>query len=292
MQHPDQHAASAQPSVCLDCDAELTGLWCSSCGQSEAARHRSLRHLLAEFAEVMTHADSRLWRTLGRLAWRPGRLTRAYLEGHRISQLPPLRLMLIALFLLFTVASLLARPMHVPHLPAGDLAEVQHEITGNAGDLGEARKAVEASAHARDLERWGRARIAHAVAEPAELVRFIAEWAERFAILMLPASALMLALLFLGHGFTLFDHLVFSMHSITASAIVVLAVMLGDRAGIGAANLLLLLPPLHLFRHMGGVYGTGTVGTLWRMALLGLGSLVIFTLLVVLLVALAVTIAG
>ncbi len=292
MQHPDQHAASTQPSVCLDCDAELTGHWCSNCGQSEEARHRSIRHLLAELAEVMTHADSRLWRTLGRLAWRPGRLTRAYLEGHRISQLPPLRLMLIALFLLFTVASVLARPTHVPHIPAGNLAEVQHEIMGSDGDLTEARNAIQASAHARDVERWVRARVSHAVAEPAELVRFIADWAERFAILMLPASALMLALLFLGHGFTLFDHLVFSMHSITASAIVVLAVMLGDRAGIGAANLLLLLPPLHLFKHMRGVYGTGTVGTLWRMALLGLGSFVIFALLVVSLVLLAVTIGG
>ncbi len=292
MQHPDQHAASPQPSVCLDCDAALTGRWCSNCGQSEEARHRSLRHLVAEFAEVMTHADSRLWRTLGRLAWKPGRLTRAYLEGHRISQLPPLRLVLIALFLLFTVASVLAPPMHLPRVPAGNLAEMQHEIVGSDPDLREVKKAVEGSARSRDAERWLRARISHAVAEPGELVRFIADWAERFAILMLPASALMLAVLFLGHGFTLFDHLVFSMHSITASAIVVLAVMLGDRAGIGAVNLLLLLPPLHLFRHMRGVYGTGTAGTLWRMALLGLGSFVIFTLLVVSLVALAVTIGG
>ena len=102
----------------------------------------------------------------------------------------------------------------------------------------------------------------------------------------------MLALLFLGRGFTLFDHLVFSMHSITASAVVVLAVMLGNWAGLGAANLLLLLPPVHLFAHMRGVYGTGPVGTLCRMALLGLGSLVIFSLLVVSLVLLAVTIAG
>ncbi len=292
MHDHDQHAAASQAFVCLNCSAGLTGRWCSSCGQSEEARHRSLRHLLAELAEALTHADSRLWRTLGRLAWKPGRLTRDYLEGRRTSQLPPLRLVLIALFLLFTVASLLARPTHVPRIRAGDLAELQHEISNSAGDLKDVPSTVGRSAHAQDVERWIRARVSHAVAEPAELVRFIADWAERFAILMLPASALMLALLFLGRGFTLFDHLVFSMHSITASAIVVLAVMLGDWAHLGAANLLLLLPPVHLFAHMRGVYGTGTFGTLCRMALLGLGSIVIFGVLVASLLLLAVTIGG
>ena len=288
----DQHAAASQAALCLNCGAGLPERWCSNCGQSEEARHRSLGHLLAEFTEVLTHADSRLWRTLGGLAWRPGRLTRDYLEGRRISQLPPLRLALIALFLLFTVASLLARPMHVPRIPTGDLAEVQHEISESVGDLKEARSDIQRSAHARNVDRWVRARVLHAVAEPAEFVRFIADWAERFAILMLPASALMLALLFRGRDFTLFDHLVFSMHSITASAIVVFAVMLGDWVGIVAANLLLLLPPVHLFRHMRDVYGTGTVSTLSRMALLGLGSSVIFSLLVISLVLLAVTVGG
>ena len=292
MQHRDQHAAATQAAVCLNCGDALAGRWCSGCGQSEDARHRSLGHLLAEVSEVLTHADSRLWRTLSRLAWRPGRLTRDYLAGRRISQLPPLRLMLIALFLLFTVAFLLPRPMHVPRASAGDVAEAQHAIADSAADLKEARVAIEGNPHARDMDLWVRARISHAVAEPAEFVRFIAEWAERFAILMLPASALMLALLFLGRGFTLFDHFVFSMHSITASAIVVLVVMLGDWAGFGAANLLLLLPPAHLFRHMRGAYGTGTAGTLCRMALLGVGSLMIFGLLAVSLVLLAVMIGG
>ena len=293
MQHQHQQVAASQAAVCLNCDAALTGRWCSICGQSEEAHHRSLRHFLAELAEVLTHADSRLWRTLGRLAWRPGRLTRDYLEGHRISQLPPLRLVMIALFLLFTVASLLARPMHVPGIPAGDVAaKMQHELSESVGDLKEARSDVERSAHAREVDRWIRARVSNAVADPKELVRFIADWAERFAILMLPASALMLALLFLGRGFTLFDHLVFSMHSITASAVVVIVVMLGDWTDFGAANLLLMLPPVHLFRHMRGVYGTGTVGTLWRMVLLGLGSVVIFSLLAVSLVLLAVMIGG
>ena len=292
MDDQHQHAAASQVAVCLNCKAVLTGRWCSTCGQSEEARHRSIGHFVAELAEVLTHADSRLWHTFGGLVWKPGRLTRDYLEGRRISQLPPIRLLLISLFLLFTVASVLARPMHVPQIPAGNVAEVQHELSETVGDLKEARSDVGRSAHARDVDRWIRARVSHAVANPAELVRFMADWAERFAILMLPASALMLAMLFIGRSFTVFDHLVFSMHSITASAIVVLVVMLGDWAGFGAANLLLLLLPVHLFWHMRGVYGTGPAGTLWRMTLLGLGSLVIFSLLVMSLVLLAVTIGG
>ncbi len=294
MQHLDQQATAAQTGVCLNCDAALGGRWCSNCGQSEAARHRSVHHLAAELAEALTHADSRLWRTLGRLARSPGGLTRDYLDGHRVSQLPPLRLVLIALFLLFTAASVLARPVHVsmPPIPSTNLAAVGGDVSEAMGDLAEARAAFESSAEARELERWVRARVSHVAADPAGAVRFFADWAERFAILMLPASALMLAILFVGRGFTLFDHLVFSMHSITASAIVVLLVMLGDRMGFAATNLLLLLLPPHLFGHLRGVYGTGTVGTLFRMVLLGLGSLVIFTLLASLLVMLAVAFGG
>ena len=157
------------------CAAELAGRWCSSCGQSDDARHRSINHLGAEFAEALTLADRRLWRTLGRL-------TRDDLEGHRISQLPPLRLALIALFLLFAVASLLTHLMHVPRIPTSHLAELQNEISESVGDLKEARSEMNRSAHARNVDQWIRARVTHAVADPAGFVRFIAEWAERFAI--------------------------------------------------------------------------------------------------------------
>jgi hypothetical protein len=59
-----------------------------------------------ETFETLTHADSRLWRTLRALLTRPGMLTREYFAGRRERYLPPIRLYLVlsvAFFLLLAL---------------------------------------------------------------------------------------------------------------------------------------------------------------------------------------------
>ncbi|MBV8306736.1 MAG: DUF3667 domain-containing protein [Gammaproteobacteria bacterium] len=65
----------------------------------------SLSHFTMVAAEDLTHADSRLWRTLGALLLRPGYLTRQFLEGRRARYLPPVRLYLVISLLFFLWAS-------------------------------------------------------------------------------------------------------------------------------------------------------------------------------------------
>jgi hypothetical protein len=52
-------------------------------------------HFTLEATEDLTHADSRLWRTLSALVFKPGFLTREFLAGRRARYLPPLRLYLV-----------------------------------------------------------------------------------------------------------------------------------------------------------------------------------------------------
>src|SRR5687768_18420722 len=62
-----------------------------------------MAHFAGEAFESITHADSRLWRTLGFLLAKPGRLTREFFDGRRAAYLPPFRLYLVisvAFFLL------------------------------------------------------------------------------------------------------------------------------------------------------------------------------------------------
>src|SRR5262249_42658595 len=86
---------------CPSCATPLQGPWCHACGQKGEEYPRSILHLLAEAFEGLTHFDSRLWNTLPRLVFQPGRLTHEYLEGHRASQIPPFRLFLIILLIVF-----------------------------------------------------------------------------------------------------------------------------------------------------------------------------------------------
>lgn len=92
------------PAPCANCGSPLTGSYCSHCGQRADTHAHSVGHFFHEFAEALTHADSRVWGTLLPLLRRPGFLTREYFAGHRARYLAPLRIYLFmsVLFLLLS----------------------------------------------------------------------------------------------------------------------------------------------------------------------------------------------
>jgi len=92
--------------VCANCGAALSGEYCTACGQRHEPHVHALAHFAGEAFESITHADSRLWRTLWFLLSRPGFLTREFFEGRRIRYLPPFRLYLVISLLFFLVANL------------------------------------------------------------------------------------------------------------------------------------------------------------------------------------------
>jgi hypothetical protein len=94
-------------TTCANCNALLAGRYCSSCGQRADSEAHSLGHFLGEAAELLTHADSRVWGTLWPLLARPGFLTREYFAGRRARYLQPFRLYLITSVLFFVLSALL-----------------------------------------------------------------------------------------------------------------------------------------------------------------------------------------
>lgn len=90
---------------CLNCGSALTGRYCANCSQAADVHVPSARELLHEALEGITHSDSRLWRTLYLLWFKPGKLTQEYVAGRRASYLPPFRLYLVLSIIFFLVAS-------------------------------------------------------------------------------------------------------------------------------------------------------------------------------------------
>lgn len=89
---------------CLNCGAELTGAYCSACGQ-RVRLHRSLASLGHDILHGVFHFEGKMWRTIPELFFHPGRLTRRYIDGERAKFVSPMALYLFTVFLMFGVFS-------------------------------------------------------------------------------------------------------------------------------------------------------------------------------------------
>ena len=92
-------------STCANCDAPLSGPYCSQCGQHVHDSARTLGALLHDGWHVLTHLDGRFWATMGLLLLRPGRLTVEYFAARRARYVPPVRLYLVLSIVVFALAS-------------------------------------------------------------------------------------------------------------------------------------------------------------------------------------------
>lgn len=103
---------------CANCGASVPARYCGNCGQRLEPPVHSLGHFLKVAAEDVTHADSRLWRTLWALLFKPGFLTREFLDGRRASYLPPVRLYLVLSVVFFIWFSATEQNMTVVQVDA------------------------------------------------------------------------------------------------------------------------------------------------------------------------------
>ena len=90
---------------CLNCESPLTGQYCDRCGQRAETRIISLWQLLRDAVGDLFELDSRLWRTLGVLVFRPGKLTAEYLRGRRARYMPPFRMYLVLSLMFFLLVA-------------------------------------------------------------------------------------------------------------------------------------------------------------------------------------------
>ena len=258
-------------SPCPNCATPLQGPWCHACGQSAEDYHRSLIRLAGEALEGLFELDGRLWRTVPNLLFRPARLTRQYLDGHRAPQAPPFRTFLIAVVLVFLAAGL-GKPQNFFKFtkPDGSPYMVHTGLFDTKGSPGD--KAVAA---------WFEKRANYAMAHPDAFQAQVVTWAQRLSIVTLPISALLLGLLFVfRRGVYMFDHLIFSMHSLSFQGVLLSGVLALENLS-GAFGWLFVASPIHLFFHLKGTYRLGVFGTLIRMMLLFIGSVVGFALILV-----------
>ena len=116
--------------ACLNCGTALHGAHCHACGQ-RAHVHRTIGAFAHDLLHGVLHFEGKTWRTLPLLVWKPGKLTREYIDGKRASYVSPIALFLFVVFLSFAAFNALG---------AGDAIQTQ------GSGLEEAREAYEDNA--------------------------------------------------------------------------------------------------------------------------------------------------
>lgn len=149
---PGGHS-DVEGGACANCAAPLTGPFCGQCGQ-RAHLHRTLGAVFHEFLHGITHFDGKAWTTLPMLVFRPGKLTRSYIEGQRARYIAPVPLFLLVIFLMFFVLSF-AHLSDTPIDVGGTATQAQREaeMTRSLADIDKDIALARAGGRADDVAR-------------------------------------------------------------------------------------------------------------------------------------------
>ncbi len=81
---------------CLNCGhpLDLSDKYCPNCSQANSTKKLTLIDFFEEFLSNVLSYDSKILQTLAALLWRPGKITREYIAGRRLSYTNPFRFLL------------------------------------------------------------------------------------------------------------------------------------------------------------------------------------------------------
>ena len=213
-------APSDLATTCLNCDASLSGPFCSQCGQRVVPPHPTTKELVGDAYEELVGWDGKFARTLRLLLAHPGALTREVIEGRRNSYIKSVRLYLLCSILYFLVQAGAPLPdinasfdvgigVGTGEAPSPGEAAFAKAITQGRASLTEAERA----ALEREIESqpWLFRRMFRAMAEDYRgLSRRAAEAMPRVLFILIPALAAVLALFYRGRHYP--EHLYFALH--------------------------------------------------------------------------------
>ena len=275
---------------CANCGATVLGKFCGSCGQRLEHEIHSVWHFTQEATEDLTHADSRLWGTLFALLFKPGFLTREFLDGRRVRYLPPLRLYLVLSVLFFLVIGshhgtsrviqvtsdtdhpsvklvptdevkeLAAKPGETPEERADRVCKDDYDGPGSKFILKFAKKACRKSV----LDNG------HTITEA------LLHNLPRAMFIFLPALAVLMKLMYWRPRRYYVEHLLFFVHNhafafLLFGLYVLLSRIVPASLGHWLTLLVWLYFPYYLFRSMRRVYGQGRFLTFTKYAVLSFG---------------------
>jgi hypothetical protein len=263
---PDE-TGHTHESACLNCGTVLIGSHCHQCGQ-HAHVHRTMGAFFHDLAHGALHFEGKLWRTLPLLFWKPGRLTREYIDGRRASYVSPIALFLFSVFLMFAALQIGSA---IEAEPVAPVEVVTSDADGTTAIDPDGAGGVRTTIKKSGVE-WVDKAVAKATADPELMIYKLKSNSYKFSWLLIPISAPFVWLLFLWRRrFGIYDHTVFVTYSLCFVSLFYVALWILGWIGLPGWLLFLagaFVPPIHIYKQLRGTYELRRHSALWRLAAL------------------------
>lgn len=272
---PPDAAAPAAPTAapvrrCANCDEPAPGKFCPECGQETRDPRVTFRALFSDFLDDYLSLDSRLFRSLVPLLFKPGQLTAEYLAGRRKRFIRPLRLYLVSSVLFFLLLS-------APGFTGGGSTKTDVNVVegmdraartpADADAPAPVDFAAEAPFFGGDEDdsflRFILETVAMTWDDPDERLRYMAQEIRRLApravFAMLPVFALLLTVLYRRSGRYYVEHFVFALHLHAFVFLLLTAALFNPIPRTG--RFLFLWAVIYIFLALRRVYGGSVLKT-------------------------------
>ena len=200
---------------CHNCGAAVSYHYCCVCGQETKLHVPSAAEFIHEFVGHYVALEGRLWKTLAALLFRPGFLTREYIEGRRVRYVEPLRVYLTFSILFFALLKVLDPVLFQDdaRTPASQAVTVE-AVQPAAADREETDLDLSKLGVSPEMERKLKAfGSLPREARDAKLTAALFSYVPYALFCLMPLFALYLKLLYLGTGRRYGEHLLFALHA-------------------------------------------------------------------------------
>ena len=203
---------------CYNCNQQLVGNFCHVCGQQYTNIDLTFRELCRDFFGEMFTYDSRFYRTIVPLLFKPGFLTLEFFRGRRIPYVPPLRMYLFISFLLFLWLALINNNgLNINFSPSDGTSGGGLNISISSSDSNATPE--EQATEQDDMPAWRKElsdklsnNIAKVSEDPGPFLNVFISRLPYLMFLLLPVFALLMWLHFAMSAYNYLQHFVFTLH--------------------------------------------------------------------------------
>lgn len=281
--------------TCLNCGSQLTGTYCSQCGQKNIPKRQTLGELFENFLGSFFSYESKFFRTIKFLLIKPGFLAKEYNAGRRERYYHPARMYVFISFIYFLLFFSLPDKDDQDNAIDND-GDVTTDTTGNFNfsltseeyRSKSAYDSVQATLPENERDGWLIRKIQYRALELNEKYlkskgEFISDFGESFSsntpkvlFFLLPIFALLLKLLYIRRDFYYSEHLVLSIYFYNFFfAVGVITILLELIPGLDWISVVTaILVVAYLFRAMKNVYKQSLGKTILKFMLLSSSFLI------------------